>query len=91
MKNCDKCGQEIKEDNPFDGIFISLDSAGNGTRTARIVVDVEHLLKCGIKSFATNGRMLSVYNRKFTKEEATEMIRSMDYQCDITDRWKSSL
>ena len=84
---CKCCGQEI--DNPevaFDGIY----ARTSGERNAiGVVVDIEHLGGCGVRAFATNGRMYAAYTRKFNKADAERLLDSMDEQCALEDMWRS--
>lgn len=76
--------QSKHEDAP-QGLNITLSSDG-----LKLTVDIDHLQKCGIKTFATNGKMFAMYNRTFTRDEATEVIKSMDYQCSLEDEWRTN-
>ena len=69
-----------------EGIFVATEGSH---RRAGVVVNLDHLRKSGVKAFATNGRMFAAYNKKFTREEAENLLESMNHQCELEDLWKS--
>lgn len=78
---CKCCGQEI--DNlgvVFDGIYARTSGEHNAIG---VVIDIEHLRGCEIRTFATNGRMYAAYTTKFSKTEAEKLLDSMDEQCSL--------
>lgn len=84
---CKCCGQETDNiEVAFDGIYARTCGKYNAIS---VIVDIEHLKNCGIKTFATNGQMYAAYTTKFSKAEAEKLLDSMDEQCALEDIWRS--